>query len=128
MSHKILIVDDSATTRAFIRRSIKVAGFTTDAIHEAADGAAALAILATEPIDLVVADLHMPTMDGVEMTRRILADDVLKNIPVVVVSADPNTERLERLRESGIKGYVRKPFTPEALRNVLAPILGGNDV
>jgi two-component system chemotaxis response regulator CheY len=127
MSHKILIVDDSATTRAFIRRSIKMAGFTTDAIHEAGDGAAALAILAKEPVDVVVADLHMPTMDGVEMTRRILADETLRKIPVVVVSADPNTERLEKLRESGIKGYVRKPFTPEALRTVMTPLLGGSN-
>lgn len=125
MNHKILIVDDSATTRAFIRRSIKMAGFDTDAIHEASDGAAALAILARQTVDLVLADLHMPTMDGVEMTRRIMADEKLKNIPVVVVSADPNTQRLERLKEEGIRGYVRKPFTPETMRTVLTPLLGG---
>ncbi len=127
MTRSLLIVDDSATTRAFIRRTIQMAGIEADTFHQASDGLAGLQILRNHPIDLVLADLHMPIMDGAEMARRILADDTLKHIPVLIVSADPNTERLEQLRKEGAAGYVRKPFTPEAFRDAIVPLLGATN-
>lgn len=125
MAHNILIVDDSATTRAFIRRTIGLAGFPVADLYEAGDGAAALGVLAARRVDLVVTDLHMPTMDGIEMTRRMRADPACRDIPVVVITADPNTDRLDRLREAGVKGYLRKPFTPESVRGALELAMGG---
>jgi two-component system, chemotaxis family, chemotaxis protein CheY len=125
MGHSFLIVDDSATTRAYIKRTLQLAGFPIDKCHEAADGAAGLEVLRSNAVDLVLADLHMPVMDGAEMARRILNDEVLKHVPVLVVSADPNTQRLDQLRDEGVAGYVRKPFTPEAFRDAVRPILGG---
>jgi two-component system chemotaxis response regulator CheY len=124
MGHRFLIVDDSTTTRAFIRRTIQMAGYPADKVFEAGDGAAALTVLNAETVDLVLADLHMPVMDGAELARRVLADQRLRRVPVLVVSADPNTERLEQLRADGVAGYVRKPFTPEAFRDAIRPILG----
>ena len=125
MLQNILLVDDSATTRAFLRRVLVMCGFVSDHITEAADGRAALDILALEPIDLVLADLHMPGMGGLEMTRHMLINPRFRVIPVVIISADPNAARIEDLRKQGVKGYIAKPFTPEAFRATLEQLTGG---
>ena len=124
MGFTILIVDDSATTRAIIKRAIAATGLTVDRILEAGNGKLGLAMVASETVDLVLADLHMPEMDGLEMTRRILAEPKTSSIPVVIISAEPNAERIEQLKSEGIRGYLRKPFTPEAVRGVLNEVLG----
>lgn len=124
MSHKILIVDDSATTRAMIKRIVGLCGVDVASVLEAADGAQGLAVLRQNGgADLVLADLHMPNMGGVEMTQQILADPKLRHVPVVIVSADPNLSRIEELKGRGVKGYLGKPFTPESFREVLGRIL-----
>lgn len=119
----ILIVDDSAVTRAAIKRTLCLAGMSLSSIFEAGNGHAALEVLENVRVDLVLADLHMPEMDGVEMTSRILANDATKDIPVMVVSAEPSAQRLEQLKQSGVRGYIRKPFTPEQIRRGIADIL-----
>jgi two-component system, chemotaxis family, chemotaxis protein CheY len=128
MSYSILIVDDSATIRGYIKRTLRLARLSADQLHEAADGQQALAVLAAHRIDLILTDLHMPVMDGAEMTRRILADPATARIPVIVVSADPNAQRIEELRELGVRGHLRKPFTPEDIRRVVCGIMGGSHV
>jgi two-component system chemotaxis response regulator CheY len=123
MSHTILIVDDSAVTRAMIRRTLLMAGFGPAGVFEAADGLDALAVLELRTVDLVLADLHMPKMGGIEMTRRLLANEATRHIPVVVVSAEPSDQKLDELKKEGVRGCIRKPFTPEALRHVVVEIL-----
>ena len=127
MCNTLLIVDDSATTRAFIRRAVELAGYETDVVHEAGDGRAALDLLKSQPVDLVLADLNMPGMDGEQMMREMRDTESLKEIPVVLVTADPNLARLQQLRQGYAIGVVRKPFTPEALRNALQHAIGGID-
>jgi two-component system chemotaxis response regulator CheY len=124
MIQNILVVDDSETTRAFVRRVLGMCGLDDGHIIEASDGRAALDILAAQPIDLVLADLHMPGMGGLEMTRHMLIRPRLRQIPVVIISADPNAIRMEDLRKQGVKGYISKPFTPEAFRNTIDAITG----
>ncbi len=124
MSLKILIVDDSATTRALIKRTIQLAKLPVEKLFEAADGKAGLAQINANPVDLVLADLHMPEMDGAEMTRQILKNPATANTPVVIISAEPNNERIAQLQLEGVKGYLRKPFTPESLREVINQVLG----
>jgi two-component system chemotaxis response regulator CheY len=125
MTHNILIVDDSATTRAVIRRIVELSGVTSAGnVREAANGREALELLGEQPADLVLADLHMPEMSGVEMSRRMLADERLRHVPVVVVTAEPNLAKLEALKAQGIRGYLRKPFTPEAVRKLVTETLG----
>ncbi len=124
MFQNILVVDDSDTTRAFVRRVLGMCGFDKDHIVEAGDGRAALEILASQPIDLVLADLHMPGMGGLEMTRHMLIHSRLREIPVVIISADPNATRMEDLRKQGVKGYISKPFTPEAFRTTIDELTG----
>jgi len=87
MAYHILIVDDSMTTRAMIKRTLAMADIPVAQIHEAANGRIGLETLATHKIDLVLADLHMPEMGGVEMTRCILSQESTRHIPVVIISA-----------------------------------------
>ena len=124
MSFNILIVDDSALTRALIKRTIMLTELPIGALYEADDGQSGLELLATRSVDLVLADLHMPKMSGVEMTKRILASEQTRDIPVVIISAEPDDEQIDQLKHSGIKGYLRKPFTPEDLCHVLTELLG----
>lgn len=124
MAHNILIVDDSATTRALVRRAVTLSGLETDQIHEADDGLTALDKLAAHPIDLVLADLNMPRMGGVELTQRILGNEKMRKIPVVIISAEPDARRLEGLRAQGVSACLRKPFTPENIRDVVQGVMG----
>jgi len=124
MPYDILIVDDSAVTRALIKRTIKLTALPNGTVYEAANGKCALALLATQSVDLVFADLHMPEMGGDEMIMRILADEKTRAIPIVVISAEPDEEQIGRLKGNGVKGYLRKPFTPEALGRLLTELLG----
>jgi two-component system chemotaxis response regulator CheY len=124
MSYNILIVDDSSTTRAMIKRTLKLAEIDVTSFHEACDGKAALEVLAANRVDLVLADLNMPNMGGVEMTVLMRMDAKTRDVPVIVISAEPNVHLLEELKHDGIQGYVRKPFTPENIRNVINQVLG----
>ncbi|HEX3355997.1 MAG TPA: response regulator [Tepidisphaeraceae bacterium] len=123
--HNILIVDDSSTTRAFIRRVIGLSGFQTKEIYEASDGKKALELLNQQAVDIVLADLQMPEMDGEEMSRRIFNDPTKQHVSVIVVSADPNEQKIQSLLQAGAKGYLAKPFTPEAFRKALLNVIGG---
>jgi two-component system chemotaxis response regulator CheY len=126
MAQSILIVDDSATTRAVIKRAVQLSGVDTGGgIHEAANGKLALDFLAKQPVSLVLADLHMPHMGGIEMTQRILADRKTRDIPVIVISAEPDAQRLEELKTQGVRAWLRKPFTPERVRDVVQEVMGG---
>lgn len=128
MSNSILVVDDSAVTRSVIKRTVTLSGLPDVRIFEAENGREGLDVLEKHKIDLVLADLHMPEMGGIEMTCRILSDDRLKSIPVVVVSAEPNQETIAELRRCGVRAHMPKPFTPEALKKLVLHVLGGRNV
>jgi two-component system chemotaxis response regulator CheY len=117
------VVDDSAVTRALIARTLRLAGVAAQDVFEADNGKAALEMLRETPFDLVLADLHMPVMDGVEMTRRILSDPATSAIPVMVISAEPSAQKIDELRRAGVRGYIRKPFTPEQIKAGIVEIL-----
>ena len=124
MPYNILIVDDSATTRAMIKRTIKLAQVPAENLFEAENGQAALDVLENVHVDLVVADLNMPTMNGFEMTRRMIANPATSSIPVVLVSAEPNAVEFAE-NHGGIKACLPKPFAPEDMRAVIQKVLEG---
>jgi two-component system chemotaxis response regulator CheY len=124
MDYNILIVDDSAVARAMIKRTIKLTELPVGTLYEADNGQSGLELLATHSVDLVLADLHMPKMGGVEMTAQIMANERTCAIPVVIISAEPDRGQIDQLKQSGIKGYLRKPFTPEDLSHLLTELLG----
>jgi two-component system chemotaxis response regulator CheY len=115
----ILIVDDSSTVRAVIKRTLGIAGVQVDDLRQAANGQEAIDILRNEHMDIVFTDINMPVMGGVEMIERIRADDTLGTTPIVVVSTEGSATRIAELQALGVQGYLRKPFTPEAIRRVV---------
>lgn len=123
MPHAVLIVDDSAITRALIKRTLKLTDLPLAVVHEASNGREALELMECLKVDLVLADLNMPEMNGFEMTRQMQLQPGLRDIPVILVSAEPNAEVFAATHD-GIKGVVRKPFAPESIRNLLLEVLG----
>jgi len=119
MAFNVLIVDDSPAMRAFIGRVLDLSGFPVGERLEASNGTEALEVLGGHWIDVILTDLNMPGMDGEQFVRRIEQDDLLRSIPVVVVSTDRTDARVGRLLTLGAKGYVKKPFLPETLRDEL---------
>jgi two-component system chemotaxis response regulator CheY len=125
MAFRVLIVDDSSVMRAFIRRIIVVSGLEAAEFLEAADGREALNLLRREWVDVVLTDINMPSMDGEQFVRCLEADDLLKSVPVVIVSTDGTENRMQQMLALGARGYVKKPFAPETLREELERVLGG---
>ncbi|MEW6234413.1 MAG: response regulator [Candidatus Omnitrophota bacterium] len=124
MSLSILVVDDSRVVHAVIAKTLEMAEIPVKKIFDAMNGKEALDILRSNPIDLVFSDIHMPIMDGVEMIENMWADDQLKKIPVVVVSSEGSQTRVKELVNFGVKSYIRKPFTPEMIREVVDKVMG----
>jgi two-component system, chemotaxis family, chemotaxis protein CheY len=127
MAYNILVVDDSKTVRRMITKTLGMAGIPLNELYQAENGREGLEVLAANWIDLVLTDINMPEMDGVEMIEHMSDDGMLKTVPVVVVSTEGSETRIEELKQKGIRGYVRKPFTPEAIKDVVEEILGGQD-
>jgi len=125
MSFNILIVDDSETVRAVISKTIELAGVPVNELYEASNGKDALDILNERWIDLVFADINMPVMNGIEMIDRMCENDLLKTVPVVIVSTEGSRTRIDVLKSKGIKEFLRKPFTPEQIRRVIDAYAGG---
>ena len=127
MSYNILIVDDSRTTRAVIVKTLNLAGISIGELYQAENGEDALEVLDENWIDLVLADINMPVMDGVEMISIMSKDGLLQTVPVVVISTEGSKTRIEEMRAKGVRAYVRKPCTPEVIKNIVEGILGDQD-
>ncbi len=124
MGINVLIVDDSALTRKAVGRILSMVDIDTQEVFEAENGRKALEVLNRERIDLVLADLNMPEMGGIEMIYHMRGNEATKYIPVVVVSTESSNTRIEGLLSHGAKDYLHKPFTPEQFREVLTRTLG----
>ena len=124
MELHVLIVDDSPAMRAFIRRVLELSGLQVGRCLEASNGEEALRVLEDNWVDAVLTDINMPQMDGEELLRRLAGHEVLRLIPVLVVSTDRTESRIQKMLTLGAKGYVTKPFSPETLREELEHSLG----
>jgi len=125
VAFRVLIVDDSPVMRTFIRRTIVLSGMEGAEFLEASDGREALNLLREQWVDVVLTDINMPSMDGEQLVRCLEADDLLKSVPVVIVSTDSTESRMRQMLALGARGYVKKPFLPETLRGELERVLGG---
>ena len=112
-----LVVDDFSTMRRIVRNLLKELGYNK--IEEAEDGVDALEKIRAGQIDFVVADWNMPNMDGLELLKTIRADDALKHIPVMMVTAEAKKENIIAAAQAGASGYVVKPFTAAILEEKL---------
>ena len=100
------------------------AGVGEGRVYEAENGQEALQVVRKENIDFVLLDLYMPVMNGATFLKEVRADPMLKDLTVVLVTSECNRERLDALRDLGIKGYLHKPFEPEELRMLVRDVLG----
>ena len=110
---KFLVVDDFSTMRRIVRHLLKELGFVN--VDEAEDGAVALQKLKAGGFDFVISDWNMPNMDGLALLQSIRADDSLKNLPVLMVTAEAKKENIVAAAQAGANGYVVKPFTAATL-------------
>lgn len=117
---KILVVDDFSTMRRIIKNLLKDLGFTN--VQEADDGSTALPMLQQGEFDFVVTDWNMPGMQGIDLLRAIRADDNLKHLPVLMVTAEAKKEQIVAAAQAGVNGYVVKPFTAATLKEKLDKI------
>jgi two-component system chemotaxis response regulator CheY len=124
MSYNVLIVDDSIPMRGVIKKIIKASGFNVKDFFEASNGNEALKVLNEEWLDLVLTDYNMPEMDGLELLDEIKKSDASKSIPVVVVTTEGSKKKLVEFLEKGAMDYIRKPFTPEEIKEKLNQIMG----
>jgi two-component system chemotaxis response regulator CheY len=118
---KFLVVDDFSTMRRIVRGLLKEMGCTD--CEEAEDGSAALHMLRSQKFDFVVSDINMPNMNGFELLKAIKADDALRHIPVLMVTAEARKEDIVLAAQSGAAGYIVKPFTKATLEEKVHKIM-----
>ena len=123
MSRSLLIVDDSTTMRKILMRTIRMSGISFDRTEEAGNGKEALDKLAAAPVDLILCDVNMPEMNGPEMVKRVRQMETCKNTKIVLVSTESSQELIDQVKADGASGYITKPFTPDQIREKLAPLL-----
>nr|MBF0222152.1 response regulator [Desulfobulbaceae bacterium] len=123
MAFNILVVDDSATMRAVIKKTVGMTGIQVGELFEAGNGKEALTILANEWVDVVLSDINMPEMGGVEFFKEAKKDDVLRDIPVIFISTESSAARIKEAEAMGVAGYVKKPFQPALIKNMLLDVL-----
>src|SRR5438093_675484 len=123
MESGVLVVDDSAAMRKILQRILRQAGMAIATIHEAGDGQEALRLLATHRVDLVLTDINMPKMDGLQLLASLKASAEWRNIPVVMITTAGGETKVADAVKLGAAGYVRKPFTADQIKEKLVGIL-----
>lgn len=123
MALDILIVDDSAAIRKILQRVLGQAEIPVGSVFEAGDGAAALEILKKQKVGLVLSDINMPNMDGLELLGHIRAAEDWRKIPVIMITTEGAAAKVQEAVALGASGYVRKPFTAEQIKEKLAGLL-----
>lgn len=118
----ILVVDDFSTMRRIIKGLLQDLGFSN--ITESADGLTALSLLKAGNFDLLITDWNMPGMQGVELLREVRADERMKKLPVLMLTAEAKREQIVAAAQAGVSGYVIKPFTAATLKEKIGKIFG----
>lgn len=118
----ILIVEDNLVIRKVIEKTIHICGLDDGSIFEADNGKEGLSIMDQNQIDLMLIDINMPVMDGMQMLREVREREDAQDIPILIVSAESNQDRIEEIDRLGAE-FVHKPFTPEMLRGKLLEII-----
>jgi two-component system chemotaxis response regulator CheY len=123
MESEILVVDDSAAIRKILQRVLRQTGMSIGAIYEAGDGQEALETLKTRKIDLVLSDINMPKMDGLQLLASVRASAAWRNIPMVMITTEGGESKVAEAVRLGASGYVRKPFTADQIKEKLTGFL-----
>jgi two-component system chemotaxis response regulator CheY len=121
----VLIVDDSSVMRKIVERSLRQAGLELEKVQEAGNGAEGLAALSNGGVELVLCDINMPVMDGIEFLRQIPSVPAAKGVPVVMITTEGSESHVVQALSIGARGYIRKPFTSEQVKEHVLPLLDG---
>jgi two-component system chemotaxis response regulator CheY len=124
MSFNVLIVDDSNAMRAVIKKIIAMSGFKIDECWEAGNGQEALERLSSAWVDVIISDINMPEMNGLELLERLKKNELYREIPVIMISTEGSAERMREAFLQGAQGFIKKPFLPEDLRKTLYEVIG----
>jgi len=124
---KVLIVDDSAVMRKIVERALRQAGLEITEVLEASNGAEGLVQVEKGSLDMILSDINMPVMDGLEFLKNLATMESAKGVPVVMITTEGSEARVVEALSAGARGYLRKPFTPEQVKERVAPLLGGGE-
>lgn len=119
----VLIVDDSSVMRKIVERALRQAGLNLTRVLEAGSGREGLEVLTRERVDLIVSDINMPNMDGLEFLRQLQGQLLAQGAPVVMITTESGEEHVREALAAGAQGYIRKPFTPDQVRERVLPLL-----
>lgn len=125
MKLNLLVVDDSSTMRAMIKKTLVLTGLPIGDFWEAGNGQEGLDQVGAHWVDLILVDLNMPVMGGLEMIERLRADAQTSKIPIIVVSTESSQSRISEITGQGIH-FIHKPFRPEAVKEIILEYFGGN--
>ena len=120
---RALIVDDSSVMRKIVERSLRQAGLDPLVVHEAGSGIEGLDLLRVKQVDLILSDINMPSMDGLEFLRQIRAQNLAPGVPVVMITTESSEEHVKQAILAGAQGYIRKPFTAEQVKERVLPLI-----
>jgi two-component system chemotaxis response regulator CheY len=123
-SIRALIVDDSSVMRKIVERSLRQAGIDLIQVLEAGNGAEALSVLQQNSVDIILCDINMPVMDGLEFIKQLPTIESAKSVPVVMTTTEGSESHVVQALSCGARGYIRKPFTPDQVREHVVPVLG----
>lgn len=123
MALDVLIVDDSAAIRKILQRVLNQAEIPLGAVYEAGDGLEAIEALKKNMVGLILSDINMPNLDGIQMLRQIKANDLWKGIPIVMVTTEGSQAKVMEAVNLGAAGYVRKPFTADQIKEKLTGLI-----
>jgi len=121
MSKRIMIVDDSVTVRQVLRLTLSNAGYE---LLEACDGEEALNVMSGEPLDMMITDLNMPKLDGIELIKKVRQKPEYRFLPIVMLTTESADEKKQAGKSAGASGWIVKPFKPEQLLKVVKMVLG----
>jgi two-component system chemotaxis response regulator CheY len=120
---RTLIVDDSSVMRKIVERALRQAGLDTMVVHEAGSGTEGLDLLRAKQVDLILSDINMPSMDGLEFLRQLRAQNLAPGVPVVMITTESSEEHVKQAILAGAQGYIRKPFTAEQVKERVLPLI-----
>jgi two-component system chemotaxis response regulator CheY len=111
--------------RKIVERSLRQAGIDLSEVLQAGNGAEALGMLKDSQVDLILCDINMPVMDGIEFIKQLPTIETAKNVPVVMITTEGSESHVVQALSCGARGYIRKPFTPEQVKEHVVPVLAG---
>ena len=123
MGKTVLIVDDSGTMRKIVTRCLRQAGLNFGDILEAGDGREALQVLEGHKVDIILSDINMPNMTGMEFLKEKATIDAIKDIPVVIISTETGSDIIDEAKSLGAAGSIKKPFTPDMVNETIGPLM-----